>query len=495
MSSVRKPLYVRFLLWSALNLLFIIVLAYAYAPRGQTGLNLLLTQSVRERLSAIALGVADDLYNVDAAKWPQVIAQHQEIAHVRYAVRVRPLPPPPPRDAPRDAPPPRDASSDRDAPPEFQPGSPPPGPEEPLDRPPPAGGRGPAGPFGPRNADITIRAADGAGYDVRVGVIAAGHGGPPRVYLVTAHADDGFALLRLLGLGREIAFIAAALLLSALLWWPFIWRITRRVGALAAATQQMSRGRLDTRVADAQRDELGELAQSINSMAERLDALMTGQRQFVADVAHEVISPIARMQIGLGILEGRISSSELAALNDVRDDLEQMAGMLEELLLFSRSGMQADRAPLIQIELAPMIEKIISAESGDARINSDVPPGLSVMGQAAMLARALANLIRNARRYASAGTVPVEIAARRENERVKVLIRDRGPGVPEAALARLGEPFFRPEVARSRSTGGFGLGLAIVRRCIAACEGEVKFRNREGGGFEVELDLPAGTRV
>lgn len=469
MTSVRIPLYARFALWSALNLLLIAALAYAYAPRDQTGLNLLLTQSVRERLLAIARNVADELYNVDIAQWPEVIAQHQDIAHVRFSVRGMPKPPggafpgdPPPSDAapPRDGAPPRDA------------------------RPP-----------GPRDFDIGIHGAVRTGYDVSIPVIAAGHGGPPRGYLVGAHADDGFALLRLLGLGREIAFIAVALLLSALLWWPFIWQITKRIGTLAAATAQMSRGRLDTRVADAQRDELGELAQAINSMAQRLDVLLSGQRQFVADVAHEVISPIARMQIGLGILEDRIAPSEMTALNDVRDDLEQMAGMLEELLLFSRSGMEAHRAAPVRVELAPLIERLIGEESGGTRVICDVTQGVAVTAQPAMLARALANLIRNALRYANGAAQRVDVSARREGERVKLRVSDRGPGVPESALARLGEPFFRPEIDRSRATGGFGLGLAIVRRCVVACDGEVKFRNREGGGFEAELDLPLASSM
>jgi two-component system, OmpR family, sensor histidine kinase CpxA len=461
MKASRVPLYARFLLWSALNLLLMAALAYAYAPRNQSGLNLFLTQSVRERLSAIALGLADDLYNVEVSQWPAEIAVHQTIARVQFTVRPRPGPP---RDMP---------------PPDFPRG----------ERPPPPPSDGPEGP-GPRNADIRIHAVASGGYDVTTAVMAAGHGGPPRGYLVVAHADDGFALLRLLGLQREIAFLLAALVLSALLWWPFIWRITKRIGALSAATQLMSRGRLDTRVADAQRDELGDLAQAINSMAERLDVLLSGQRQFVADVAHEVISPIARMQIGLGILEPRIAPADSAALQDVRDDLEQMAGLLDELLLFSRSGMEADRGAPVQVELAPLIEKAIADESGDARVNYDVAPDLSVTAHPAMLARALANLIRNARRYAGSGATPVEVAASAEGDRIKVMIRDRGPGVPESALSRLGEPFFRPEVARSRLTGGFGLGLAIVRRCVTACDGDVKFRNRDGGGFEVELDLP-----
>ena len=104
--------------------------------------------------------------------------------------------------------------------------------------------------------------------------------------------------------------------------------------------------------------------------------------------------------------------------------------------------------------------------------------------------RALSNLLRNARRYAAETLTPVEIVAQTIGGRVKLAVRDRGPGVSEAALSRLGEPFFRPELSRDRASGGFGLGLAIVRRCAVACGGEVAFRNRGGGGFEAELDLP-----
>ena len=202
MRSKRVPLYARFAVWSALNLLLIAALAYAYAPRNQTGANLLLTESVRERLVAIALSVADDLYNVDAEQWPTVIAEHQDIAHVRFEVRAGPRPP---SDAP---------------PPDFRP---PPHSMGAPGAPGGLGGPGGMGGRGPRDLAINIHGAND-GYDVTIPVIAAGHGGPPRGYLVNAHADDGFALLRLLGLGREIAFVTAALVLSALLWWPFIWQ-------------------------------------------------------------------------------------------------------------------------------------------------------------------------------------------------------------------------------------------------------------------------------
>jgi two-component system sensor histidine kinase CpxA len=274
-----------------------------------------------------------------------------------------------------------------------------------------------------------------------------------------------------------------------LLWWPFVWRMTRTIRQLLHATQQMSQGRLEVRVSETRRDELGELATAVNSMAERLHTYLQGQRQFIADVAHEVISPIARMQIGLGILETHVPERGASALLDVREDLEQMAQMLDELLLFSRSGMESDRTPLTHTHLRGMVEKVIAAEAPDANVTIDVPAGIHVRARSAMLERALSNLARNARRYAAEGDAPIEILADREGAEVRLFVRDRGPGVPEAALARLGEPFFRPELSRGRSTGGFGLGLAIVRRCVAACNGETQFRNRAGGGFEAQITL------
>ncbi|MBK8093514.1 MAG: hypothetical protein IPK32_16440 [Verrucomicrobiaceae bacterium] len=94
--------------------------------------------------------------------------------------------------------------------------------------------------------------------------------------------------------------------------------------------------------------------------------------------------------------------------------------------------------------------------------------------------------MRNAIRYAK----NIEITANAENGHVTLQIADRGPGVPEEAIARLFEPFFRPEAARGRNTGGSGLGLAITKRCIEACGGTVTARNREGGGLVVDITLP-----
>jgi two-component system, OmpR family, sensor histidine kinase CpxA len=507
-SRIRVPLYVQLLAWFSVNLVLIAVLVYVFAAPNQTGWNLLLTQSVRDRLEAIARGVAEDLYGTPQSSWGAVLARHRaSFDGVEFSAQAHGGPPGPPDGGDRGGGPPRGD------------GGPPGAGAEPRSgdgaglRGGPGSGDGPgmsegpgpgagfgAGPnaqgrLGPPDAPppfIDIRRSRvSSGYDVAIGVLVGRGGGPPSDLRITAHVGGTFELLQLLGIGHEIAFLAAILLMSALLWWPFVWGMTRTIRQLLLATQQMSQGRLEVRVSESRRDELGELASAVNAMAERLQTYLQGQRQFIADVAHEVISPVARMQIGLGILETQVPEHGAGTLIDVRDDLEQMAQMLDELLLFSRSGMEADRTSLEPTGLRKLVEKVVATDAAGASVSVNVPSQIDVRAQPAMLGRALSNLVRNAQRYAGEGVEPIEIVASRAGDRVRLCVRDRGPGVPESALARLGEPFFRPELSRSRASGGFGLGLAIVRRCVATCGGQVQFRNRAGGGFEAELTLNA----
>jgi two-component system, OmpR family, sensor histidine kinase CpxA len=114
------------------------------------------------------------------------------------------------------------------------------------------------------------------------------------------------------------------------------------------------------------------------------------------------------------------------------------------------------------------------------------------MAEPDLLARALANLVRNAIRYAGEAG-PIMLTATTDNRQAAIVLEDNGPGVPAADLDRLGEPFFRPELARTRETGGVGLGLAIVRSSIAGCGGEMRFANRTPRGFRAEIRLAAAS--
>jgi two-component system sensor histidine kinase CpxA len=288
-----------------------------------------------------------------------------------------------------------------------------------------------------------------------------------------------------------VLFPLLALGLSAAWWLPFAWSLTRTVSTITATTERIADGRFDARVPVRRRDELGHLADAVNRMAARLEGHLAAQKQFLADVAHEVASPLARLRMALGLLQSQPAAGPPErTLADMQDDLQQMADMLDDLLLYTRSDPAAPREPPQAVDVRAIAAAAVEREGGAGRVTLDIDPALRALARPPMLARALANLVRNALRYAAAGG-PIEIVARRQGDRVVIHVCDRGPGVPEHALARLGEPLFRLDESRSREEGGFGLGLAIVRRCVAACEGEVDFRNREGGGFEAVIRLPA----
>lgn len=328
-----------------------------------------------------------------------------------------------------------------------------------------------------------------AGYELRIPATVERDGMPARPLMLLVHAATLPALLQFLGVTEWLGFALLVIALSALLWSPFIWGIARTVVRVTRATGAIADGRFDTRVHTRRRDELGRLAQGVNRMAERLHNYVSGQRQFLADVAHEVTSPLARMQMGLGLLEARLPQSEQAILRDVQEEAQLMSRLLEELLLYSRAGLQAGQAAPEPVELAPLLQRALQQEDHGHAVLLEAPQDLRILAQPGLLERAVANLVRNALRYA--GGAEVRLRALREGEAVRILVSDRGPGVPAEALARLGEPFYRPDVARDRDSGGSGLGLAIVRRCAESCGGTVLFRNREGGGFEAEIALRA----
>jgi len=303
---------------------------------------------------------------------------------------------------------------------------------------------------------------------------------------VTSH----WAMIKLLGLQVWLLAAGSVVALSVLFWLPLVHSMTGALKRLTVATEQIAEGRFETRVATGRRDELGRLGESVNSMAERLDTLVRGQKRFLGDVAHELGSPLGRLQVAIEVLESRADPSLQGQILDVREEVQQMTTLVNELLAFTKAGLRARPAELSRVELYPLVNDLIAREAADARITVSIAPEITVRADAPMLARALSNLVRNAVRYAGdAGTIV--ILARKEADRVHIEVQDEGPGVPPEALARLGEPFYRPEAARTRETGGVGLGLAIVRSALAACGGEIRFSNRLPHGLRVEIVLAA----
>ncbi len=503
--KLRAPLYAKIGGWLLANLLLVALLLVVFVEvQYHLGLDSLLAGRAGDRIAAVAGVIAAELRDNPREKWDEILAPFSESYQVRFSLYVddgtrlagdpTELPPPvraklsegPPRHEPRPprGPHPRE-NGDLPRPDRDRPDVPPP--------PPPAG------------RPSMVRTTDPARYWVlvRLPVRAAPDGPgsgpgprpPPQVTLV-ARSDslDGGGLF--FEWTPWLLAAAAVLIVSVLCWLPLVRGLTRALWRLTEATGRIAEGRFDVRVADESRgDELGALAGSINRMAARLDGFVTGQKRFLGDIAHELCAPLARLQMAAGILEQRAAPETQANVADLREEIEQMSALVGELLSFSKASLAGGGgtggAQLVAVELRPVVEQAVRRESPDnaAAVEVELPAGLTARADADLLLRALSNLLRNSLRHA-AGTGPVVVSSEpSDNGKVRLRVRDHGPGVPDEALARVFDPFYRLDPSRDRATGGVGLGLAIVKTCVEACGGSVAGRNVEPTGFEVTLTL------
>jgi len=283
---------------------------------------------------------------------------------------------------------------------------------------------------------------------------------------------------------------AVIVFLSIAWWFPMVRSLTRPLAAVSQATEEIARGRFDSHLDESRSDEIGRLASAINRMTSRLNRYVHGQKRFLSDVAHELGSPVARLQMATGVMGEKITDPDLRRnFDDITEEVEIMAGLVNELLSFSRAEINPAKVQLRPVRLAEVAARVVERENGggsDVRV--EIADDLVVVADPELLARALANPIRNAVRYAGdAG--PIRITARRTPHHVIIEVADSGPGVPATLLDELFEPFFRRETDRDRQTGGAGLGLAIVKTCIEACQGSVAARNLEPHGLAVMMTL------
>jgi len=288
-----------------------------------------------------------------------------------------------------------------------------------------------------------------------------------------------------------LAAVFGAAVFSALFWLPFVRGITRSVAQMTQATQRIAEGRFDVRVDARRGDELGTLGQAVNSMAQRLDGFVTGQKRFLGDIAHELCSPLARLRVALGIVEEHAEAKHQPDVARANEQAEEIAGLVNELLSFSKASLGAGRTNLEPVSLQEIIDTAVHRETTDgAHVEVNVPADLRAQAEPELLTRAVANLLRNAARYAGANG-PITISAEQRDGNVTVAVADQGPGIPEAELQRIFDPFYRLDASRDRQTGGVGLGLAIVKTCVEACQGTVVATNRIPHGLQVTITLRA----
>lgn len=487
--KIRFPLSVKVALWLALNLLLLAAIGAGYFLT-QAGLrwDSLVAGPAGEHAQVLANVIAGELAAAPESEHDTVLARFSAAYGVDLALfrnngqqlagASLTLP-----DAVRERlHPPRPARADEPPPPDDRP---PPEEESAAGRPPPPRPEGPPG--GPGRGRFLVHAGEPPQYwiGLRVPLERNPETRRPPATLI-AVAPTLLATLRFLDWQPWLLAGAAVLVVSILFWLPLVRSITRALRQLTTATERIAEGRFDTRVEATRRDELGRLGHAVNQMAARLDTYVSGQKRFLGDVAHELCSPLARLQLAVGILGERDDPALREAVADVREEVQQMSELVNELLAFSKAGLHPRDIVLVPVELGPLIARVIEREDA-RRVVLNLMSGLVVLAEPALLERALGNLLRNALRYGGDG--PVHLAAHAENDLVVLSVFDEGPGVPPESLSRLGEPFYRPEAARTREGGGVGLGLAIVRNAATACRGRLILRNRAPHGFLAEIHL------
>ena len=280
--------------------------------------------------------------------------------------------------------------------------------------------------------------------------------------------------------------------LSVGMWVPFIRRLTRGLTDMTRAAERIAEGRFEPPRVSARADELGRLGRALAHMAARLEGHVTGQKRFLGDTAHELLSPLARLEVALSIMEAHKGEIDPAMVERSLFEVRHLARIVQDLLLFTKSELRASPVVLTDVPLAGLARSVARRESvGEVQVHVDIAEDLRARADHDLLDRALGNAVRNAVRYAGhAGPVTIFAAsAEHAPAEVRLTVFDEGPGAPEATLEKLFDPFFRPDTARTRETGGTGLGLAIVKSCVEACGGSVSASNRTSKGLAVTFRL------
>ncbi len=295
----------------------------------------------------------------------------------------------------------------------------------------------------------------------------------------------------LFGLG-----LLVAVTLSGLVCWLLARYLTRPVRHLQAATRRLAQGDLAVRVVPGigrRRDEIADLGADFDRMAERLERLLSAQRQLLRDISHELRSPLARMQVALELARKRGQGAE-RELDRIGREARRLEILIDQLLSLQR----LESGNLVPARESVNLDQLLESVARDAGFEANhrqrrvsvihaVPCVLS--GDRDLLRSALDNIVRNAIQHTDPDTT-VELSLTAERDAALIRVRDRGPGVPEADLPKLFEPFFRIEAARDRSTGGYGLGLAIAVQAVRVHGGDIEAVNAPDGGLEVRIHLP-----
>jgi signal transduction histidine kinase len=330
---------------------------------------------------------------------------------------------------------------------------------------------------------------DGDVYIMRLNTTV--HGEPITITGVSPLADVRRSVD---ALGHVLLYLTPLLIAGVgVLVWLLVGRALRPVAAITREVEEITHTTMHRRVPEpSSRDEVHELARTMNDMLERLEAANARQRAFVSDASHELRTPVATIQtlLEVGLRSGNIESAALRAL-EANGRLNTVLSELLDLARLDGVPLAPDDLPVVDLEEA--VHEVLWTEADDGaddNVDATAVAAGRVRGDRALLLRAIRNLVENARRHARS-RVAVSVQVR--GDQVVLTVDDDGPGIPRVDRDRVFERFVRLDYGRNRRNGGTGLGLAIVQRVVEQHGGTVRVDESPLGGARFEVLLPAVT--
>ncbi|HZS38544.1 MAG TPA: ATP-binding protein [Polyangia bacterium] len=318
--------------------------------------------------------------------------------------------------------------------------------------------------------------------------------------LETTHARHfGYASLM-----RPALIVGAVLLLIAIGTAPLARRISRPVERLTEASRRLGSGDLAYRIKPPRRwrhrhrphDELAELTRTWNEMAERIEGLVRGHRELLANVSHELRSPLQRIRLALEMLPEELAPQVDVRLRDVKIDLAELERLIDDVLTTSRLEATGLPTHVERVDVGGLLEQLgarakIDPITTGKRVEVAAPAAIELQADGALVKRALWNLVENAAKY---GAPPIRIEAALRGERVELSVTDDGPGIAPGDRERVLDAFYRADKARTAGAAhGFGLGLTLARRVAEVHGGAIRVepaRAEAPIGCRITLELP-----
>jgi two-component system sensor histidine kinase CpxA len=279
------------------------------------------------------------------------------------------------------------------------------------------------------------------------------------------------------------------LTLFTVLYYGIAGYVALRMRRLKTAINSFGTGKLEIRLPSNSSDPIRKLSEAFNQMASRVESLVDAHKRLCIDISHELRSPLTRLKLAIGLAR----SGTHGAFEQIELEASRLNDLVDQLLDVARAEVDPTALRPENIDIESLLTEVVDECSIEARergceLEVRLEDSGSVLGDPELLRRAVENPLRNAIRHSPAGS-HVEIVCDGDADFVVISIRDRGPGVPDAALQEIFRPFYRVESDRDRNTGGSGLGLAIAERVVALHRGSVKAENATPG-LKIEIQLP-----